>query len=70
MASGTPPTLPKTVAVPRIPQTSGDVEASRLLARQAARAARPAPPKSGPSNGANIGGTKVSGGARTRGGRA
>lgn len=49
-------------------KTSDDIEAQKLLRRQAARASRPAPAKTKSNGNSSIGGKAVSGGARARGG--
>lgn len=64
MANGRP-THPVT-ADPQA-KTSDDVEAARLLGRQAIRKSRPNGQKT-TSNGASVGGKLVQGGARVRGG--
>lgn len=56
--------------VPREQDDSADIEARRILGVRAKATARPSPPKSAASNGSNVGGKSVKGGARTRGGRA
>lgn len=63
---------PKVFGTPKDDQrnTSDDVEARRILGVRAKATNRSAPFKSAPSNGSSVGGRKVNGGARVKGGRA
>lgn len=49
-------------------RTSDDLEAQRLLRRQAARTSRPSPARTRSNGNTSVGGRAVSGGAKTRGG--
>lgn len=49
-------------------KTSDDIEAQKLLRRQAARSSRAGVPKTKSNGNTSVGGKSVSGGARARGG--